>query len=58
MNAAISIRIAVRALGANKLRSALTMLGVIIGVSAVISLMSIGTGLREQVSGADSWPGY
>ena len=50
MNAAISIRIAVRALGANKLRSALTMLGVIIGVSAVISLMSIGTGLREQVS--------
>ena len=50
MNAAVSIRIALRALGANKLRSALTMLGVIIGVSAVISLMSIGTGLREQVS--------
>lgn len=50
MNAGVSIRIAFRALGANKLRSALTMLGVIIGVAAVISLMSIGTGLREQVS--------
>ncbi len=50
MNAAVSVRIALRALGANKLRSALTMLGVIIGVGAVISLMSIGAGLQEQVT--------
>ena len=50
MNAAVSVRIALRALGANKLRSALTMLGVIIGVGAVISLMSIGAGLQQQVT--------
>ncbi len=45
-----SVRIALRALGANKLRSALTMLGVIIGVGAVIALMSIGTGMQEQIT--------
>jgi putative ABC transport system permease protein len=39
-----SIRIALRSLAANKLRSALTMLGIIIGVAAVISLMGIGRG--------------
>ncbi len=50
MNAVVSIQIALRALGANKLRSALTMLGVIIGVGAVISLMSIGAGLQEQIT--------
>lgn len=42
-------RIALRALGANKLRTALTMLGVIIGVGAVIALMSIGRGAQEQI---------
>ncbi len=45
-----SVRIALRALGANKLRSALTMLGVIIGVGAVIALMSIGTGMQQQIT--------
>lgn len=46
-----AFRIAVKALGANKVRSALTMLGVIIGVAAVILLVSIGTGVQRQVTG-------
>jgi putative ABC transport system permease protein len=45
-----SIRVALRALGANKLRTTLTMLGIIIGVSAVIALMSIGRGAQAQIS--------
>jgi putative ABC transport system permease protein len=45
-----SFRIAVRALFANKVRSVLTMLGVIIGVSAVILLVAIGTGVQRQVT--------
>jgi len=46
-----SFRIAIKALNANKVRSALTMLGVIIGVAAVILLVSIGTGVQSQVTG-------
>jgi len=45
-----SIRIAMRALAANKLRSVLTMLGIIIGVGAVIALMSIGRGVEKFVT--------
>ena len=51
MNLVESFRIAIRALGANKVRSALTMLGVIIGVAAVILLVSIGTGVQSQITG-------
>jgi putative ABC transport system permease protein len=50
VNLTESVRVALRALGANKLRAVLTMLGVIIGVGAVISLMSIGTGVQVQVT--------
>jgi putative ABC transport system permease protein len=39
-----------RALAANKLRSVLTMLGIIIGVGAVIALMSIGRGVQKYVT--------
>ncbi|MYC93678.1 MAG: FtsX-like permease family protein [Caldilineaceae bacterium SB0661_bin_32] len=42
-----SVRVAMLALAANKLRSVLTMLGIIIGVSAVIALMSIGRGVEK-----------
>jgi putative ABC transport system permease protein len=49
MNIAESIRIALRSLAANKLRSSLTMLGVIIGVAAVIALMSIGRGAQAAI---------
>ncbi len=45
-----SFRIAMRALAANKLRSVLTMLGIIIGVGAVIALMSIGRGVEKYVT--------
>ena len=45
-----AIRVALRALSANKLRTTLTMLGIIIGVSAVIALMSIGRGAQAQVT--------
>ncbi len=43
--------IAIRGLFANKLRSLLTMLGVIIGVGSVITLVSIGEGVRSHISG-------
>lgn len=42
--------IALRALTSNKLRTLLTMLGIIIGVGAVIALISIGNGFREQLN--------
>jgi len=42
--------IAIRSLLANKLRSALTMLGMIIGVGAVIVLMSVGQGLQNYIT--------
>lgn len=51
MNLWESVRIAVRALNANKVRSLLTMLGVIIGVAAVILLVAIGTGVQDEVTG-------
>ena len=44
MNFSENFRIALRALAANKLRSALTMLGVVIGVASVIAMVAIGTG--------------
>ncbi len=50
MNVVESIRIALRALMANKLRATLTMLGIIIGVGAVIALMSIGQGVQASVT--------
>jgi putative ABC transport system permease protein len=51
MNFMESIRIALRGLKANKLRSILTMLGIIIGVFAVIVMVAIGTGARTSVTG-------
>ncbi len=45
------IRLALRALSVNKLRSALTMLGIIIGVGAVITLLSVGQGVQNLVTG-------
>ncbi len=44
-----SIRVAMRGIRANKLRSGLTMLGIVIGVGAVIALMSVGKGSEESV---------
>jgi putative ABC transport system permease protein len=45
------LRLAVRSIMRNKTRSALTMLGIIIGVAAVILLVSLGQGLQSYITG-------
>ena len=45
-----SFHVALRALAANKLRSILTMLGIIIGVGAVIGLLSVGHGFEQFIT--------
>jgi putative ABC transport system permease protein len=49
MRATATFKIALRALRRNKLRTMLTMLGIIIGVGAVIAMVSIGNGAKAQV---------
>ena len=44
-----TVQMAISALWTNKMRSLLTMLGIIIGVGAVIAMVSIGMGVRKQV---------
>ena len=50
MNITENIRIALRALMANKLRASLTMLGIMIGVAAVITLLAIGDGVTRYIA--------
>jgi len=50
MNLMESVRIALRGLVANKMRAALTMLGIIIGVTAVITLLAVGQGVQAMVT--------
>lgn len=45
-----TIRISVRSLRANKMRSFLTMLGIIIGVGAVIAMLAVGTGAKNRIA--------
>lgn len=45
-----TVKISLTALKANKMRSALTMLGIVIGVTSVILLVSIGTGLKNYIT--------
>ena len=56
MSLFMTFRIAFKALGRNKLRTALTMLGMIIGVAAVIAMVALGSGaqatIEEQVKAA------
>jgi putative ABC transport system permease protein len=49
MNIPNLVRIAVRALQRNKLRAFLTMLGIIIGVAAVIAMVAIGQGSKKSI---------
>ena len=50
MNFTENFRIALRALLANKMRSGLTMLGIIIGVGSVVALMAIGNGATADIT--------
>jgi len=50
MNVLESVRIALHSVAANKLRAGLTMLGIIIGVGAVIALVAAGAGAQAQVT--------
>src|SRR5687768_14563091 len=56
MSLLMTFRIAFKALSRNKMRTALTMLGMIIGVSAVITLVAMGNGatamIEDQIKGA------
>jgi len=49
MNILLTFKVALRALSRNKLRSSLTMLGIIIGVGAVIANLAIGQGASAQI---------
>ncbi len=49
INIPSTLKISFRALRVNKMRSALTMLGVIIGVGAVIAMLAVGTGASRQI---------
>src|SRR4029077_17469843 len=49
MNVSDSLHIALKALGRNKLRTALTMLGMIIGVAAVMTMVALGSGAQASV---------
>ncbi len=58
MNIGAIFAIALKALSLNKLRSTLTMLGIIIGVAAVVAMIAIGRGaqsrVEEQIKGLGS----
>jgi len=49
MNIRETLRVALRAIRRNKVRSALTMLGVIIGVASVIAMIALGSGARAAI---------
>ena len=53
----VNIRLALRSLGRNRLRTFLTMLGIIIGVAAVLTMVALGTGARSAVEGEVSAAG-
>jgi putative ABC transport system permease protein len=50
MNPFENLRIATRALRANKMRSILTILGIVVGVAAVVCMISVGAGAQAEVS--------
>lgn len=50
INVNSTFKIALRALWVNKMRSFLTMLGIIIGVGAVITMLAVGTGASEKIA--------
>src|SRR3954462_12846166 len=51
MNIVETFRVALTALGTNRLRALLTTLGIVIGVASVVSLMSLGGSLQNYIQG-------
>jgi putative ABC transport system permease protein len=49
MSTLMVLRVAIKALARNKMRTALTMLGMIIGVAAVITMVALGTGAQSSI---------
>jgi putative ABC transport system permease protein len=49
MKIMVAVRIALRALRVNRMRSALTMLGIVIGVAAVIAMVAVGSGATARI---------
>jgi len=54
MNLSQAIIEALESLSANKLRSGLTVLGIVIGVAAVIAMLAVGTGAQDTITGSIS----
>lgn len=54
MNLSQSIREALESLSANKVRAGLTILGIVIGVAAVIAMLAVGTGAQDTILGSIS----
>jgi putative ABC transport system permease protein len=52
LNSLASALLALESLTSNKLRSALTILGIVIGVGAVIAMLAIGTGAQNSITGS------
>lgn len=50
MTSLLTLRVALKALARNKLRTSLTMLGIIIGVAAVVAMLSVGAGAQAAVT--------
>ncbi|MBF0633950.1 MAG: ABC transporter permease [Nitrospinae bacterium] len=50
INVSSALKVSFRALWVNKMRSILTMLGIIIGVGAVIAMLAVGSGARQKIS--------
>jgi len=57
MSILMTLRIALKALNRNKMRTILTMLGMIIGVGAVITMVALGTGARTTIGERDKSAG-
>jgi putative ABC transport system permease protein len=54
MNIVLAIKEALESLSSNKMRAGLTILGIVIGVAAVIAMLAIGTGAQNTILGSIS----